>query len=149
MHRFCAPISFVIPVRLNSPCFSERDSDRICRAFLVVCAYEVGIVITTGKIRFEMRTPGWDDLVSLGVDEIRQFGETSIQVIRRLRAMLEDLLEVLPASRHLSLHRQLDMLSGAASRGLHESDDRSRATVADSQGLGSSRKSRQNEPEDG
>src|SRR5262249_20243417 len=42
-----------------------------------------------GKLRLVYRTPDWEDFVYLAVPEIRHFGGESIQVVRRLRAMLE------------------------------------------------------------
>lgn len=43
-----------------------------------------------------VRTPKWDDDVCLAVSQIRLFGAGSLQVPRRLRAMLEHLIEVRP-----------------------------------------------------
>ena len=37
-------------------------------------------------------TRRWEDIVMLGLTEIREFGATSVQVMRRLRALLEELL---------------------------------------------------------
>ena len=39
-----------------------------------------------------MLAPRWDDFLALAVTEIREYGATSIQVVRRLRAMLEEAL---------------------------------------------------------
>src|SRR5262249_5090172 len=50
----------------------------------------------TGRLRLAYRTPDWADFVALAVTEIRQFGGSSIQIARRLRAMLENLIETLP-----------------------------------------------------
>ncbi len=36
-----------------------------------------------------MLAPRWDDFLALAVTEIREYGATSIQGVRRLRAMLE------------------------------------------------------------
>src|SRR5262249_11976725 len=44
-----------------------------------------------GRLRLIYPTPGWEDFVQLGTTEIRQYGRDSIQVQRRLRAMLKDL----------------------------------------------------------
>ena len=56
------------------------------------------------------RTPDWEDFVCLAVTEIRQFGGTSIQVARRLRAMLENLTEILPPERTAVLRSELKLL---------------------------------------
>ena len=50
----------------------------------------------SGRLRVVYRTPEWQDFVHLAVTEIRQFGGGSIQVARRLRAMLENLIQSLP-----------------------------------------------------
>jgi hypothetical protein len=42
------------------------------------------------------QTTDWEDFVQLAVTEIRHFGGASIQVNRRLRAMLENLIQTLP-----------------------------------------------------
>ena len=52
----------------------------------------------SGSLRLVYRTPDWEDFVYLAVTEIRQFGGTSIQVARRLRAMLENLTDILSPS---------------------------------------------------
>ena len=52
-----------------------------------------------GRLRLIYRTPGWEDFVKLAVTEIRHFGGESIQIARRLRAMLENLIQTLPEER--------------------------------------------------
>ena len=51
-----------------------------------------------GRVRLVYRTPAWEDFVQLAVTEIRHFGGESIQIARRLRAMLENLIQTLPES---------------------------------------------------
>ena len=48
-----------------------------------------------GKVRLVYRTPNWQDFVLLAVSEIRQYGAGSVQIMRRLRGMLENLISVL------------------------------------------------------
>jgi uncharacterized membrane protein len=64
----------------------------------------------SGEIRLVYRTPNWEDFVALAVTEIRQFGGNSTQVTRRMRAMLEDLIPMMPAQRSLALKQELDLL---------------------------------------
>src|SRR5439155_1200536 len=52
-----------------------------------------------GNLRLLFGTPNWPDFVMLAASEVRQFGSTSLQVIRRLRAMLERLIAELPEAR--------------------------------------------------
>jgi len=52
-----------------------------------------------GMVRVVLRTPNWEDFVTLACREIRLYGAANFQVARRLRAMLEDLLHTLPEAR--------------------------------------------------
>jgi uncharacterized membrane protein len=89
-----------------------------------------------GTLRLIYRTPDWEDFVRLAVTEIRQFGCGSIQVARRLRAMLENLSEVLPVARTGLLRDELRLLQRSAGRLFPEPEDRALANVSDSQGVG-------------
>jgi uncharacterized membrane protein len=91
---------------------------------------------TAGRLRLVYRTPDWEDFVQLAVTEIRQYGSESIQVARRLRAMLENLIQTLPAERPALLREELDVLHRTAERFFPEPEDRALADVSDSQGLG-------------
>ena len=91
-----------------------------------------------GKPRLVYGTPDWPDYVMLAVSEIRQYGAGSIQVDRRLRAMLEHLIRELPAARRPPLEEELALLGEAVDRGFRDEADRRRARVADHQGVGGS-----------
>jgi uncharacterized membrane protein len=91
-----------------------------------------------GRIRLVYRTPDWEDFVRLAVTEIRHFGCESIQVARRLRAMLENLIETLPESRRSLLHQELTLLHRSAERFFTEPEDRVLADESDFQGVGGS-----------
>jgi uncharacterized membrane protein len=89
-----------------------------------------------GRLRLIYRTPDWGDFVELAVTEIRQFGGASIQVARRLRAMLENLVETLQEERATLLRQELELLDRSADRFFAEPEDRALAHVSDSQGVG-------------
>jgi len=91
-----------------------------------------------GKVRVIYGTPDWPDYVLLAVGEIRQYGAGSIQVDRRLRAMLERLILKLPEDRRSPLEGELSLLRKAVERGFRDEEDRKRAAVADYQGVGGS-----------
>lgn len=91
-----------------------------------------------GGLRLVFPTPDWDDIVDLAVTEVRQYGASSTQVARRLRAMLEHLADRLPAPRAGALQGQLELLQRNVDRSFAEPEDRRRASVADVQGLGGS-----------
>ena len=90
----------------------------------------------SGALRLVYRTPDWQDFVYLAVTEIRQFGATSIQVARRLRAMLEGLAEVLPPDRTGLLRAELLRLHRSTERFFPEPEDQALADVSDLQGVG-------------
>jgi len=89
-----------------------------------------------GHLRLIYRTPDWEDFVHLAVTEIRQFGGASIQVARRLRAMLENLIQTVPTERATLLRQELAVLQRSAERFFKEPEDRALADVSDFQGVG-------------
>jgi uncharacterized membrane protein len=91
---------------------------------------------STGRLRLVYRTPDWDDFVGLAVTEIRQFGANSTQVARRMRAMLENLIPLLPPHRSSVLRQELDLLKSTVDQGFTVPEDRKRADMPDFQGLG-------------
>jgi uncharacterized membrane protein len=93
---------------------------------------------SAGALRLVFPTPNWDDIVDLAVTEVRQYGASSTQVARRLRAMLEHLIDRLPDVRHRTLRLELDLLERAVARNFAEPEDRRRANIGDFQGLGGS-----------
>jgi uncharacterized membrane protein len=91
---------------------------------------------SAGRLRLIYRTPDWEDFVSLAVTEIRHYGGNSIQVARRLRAMLESLIQAVPQERAVMLRQELSLLHRSAQRCFNEPEDRALAAVSDSQGIG-------------
>jgi len=95
-----------------------------------------------GLVRLVYRLPDWEDFVGLAVTEVRQFGGASIQIARRLRAMLEHLILTLPEERAPALKRELNLLERSASRFFPEAEDKAMADVSDFQGVGGKKNSR-------
>ena len=95
---------------------------------------------SSGRLRLVYRTPDWEDFVQLAVTEIRHFGGQSIQVARRLRAMLENLIQTLPESRAYLLCRELTLLHRSAERFFTEPEDRALAEVSGLQGMAGSQR---------
>ena len=90
-----------------------------------------------GKLRLVLRTPNWEDFVNLACREIRLYGAANFQVARRLRAMLENLLRVLPEARAPALHEELELLDWTLDQLRMAPRDLALAKVPDLQGLGS------------
>ena len=89
-----------------------------------------------GELRLVYRTPDWEDFVHLAVTEIRQYGRDSIQIMRRLRAMLENLIQTLPERRAPMLRLELSLLQASAKRMFVDLYDQSLAETGDLQGMG-------------
>jgi uncharacterized membrane protein len=66
-----------------------------------------------GTPRVILPRPDFDAYVRLAVDEIRHYGRGSVQVARRLRFLLEDVLAIAPPWRRGELRRQLAALEEA------------------------------------
>jgi uncharacterized membrane protein len=94
---------------------------------------------TGGVLRLFFRMPDREDFVSLAISEIRLYGASSLQVSRRLHALLASLLGTVPAARRPALRHELELLDRGVERAFDDPMDRARARVADSQGLGAAR----------
>jgi uncharacterized membrane protein len=88
-----------------------------------------------GHVRLSYNTPNWDDFLRLAVTEIRHCGGSSIQVTRRLRAMLQRLIATLPSERVAAVEEELHLLERTVGRSFPDPEDQARAGSADSQGL--------------
>jgi uncharacterized membrane protein len=91
-----------------------------------------------GALRLLYSMPQWEDFVALSVSEIRLFGAGSLQIPRRLQALLAHLIAVLPATRAPALRQELALLHSTVERGYLEAEDRRRAETSDRQGIGGS-----------
>jgi len=89
-----------------------------------------------GELRLVFRTPNWEDFVHLACTEIRHCGAGSVQVMRRLRSMLGNLMDTLPQHRHAELRKQLDLLDREIEGHYQYAEDRALARIPDPQGLG-------------
>lgn len=93
-----------------------------------------------GVVRLVFPTPDWEDYLALAFDEIRVFGATSVQVMRRLRSALRGLSELVGESeRANSVQRYLEHVDAAIERSAFDERDRVVARQEDPQGLGLTR----------
>jgi uncharacterized membrane protein len=89
------------------------------------------------KPRLFVPQPTWDVYVALAFEEIRHNGADSLQVVRRLRSAVEDLLENLSEDRHPPLRRQIRLLDDTAEAAFRSDPEREAARHPDAQGIGS------------
>jgi uncharacterized membrane protein len=78
----------------------------------------------------------WEDYLALGVTEIREYGGGGIQVMRRLRAMLEELREQVRPECRAAVGEELGRLDATVAQRFGSSVDLDRAGAADAQGIG-------------
>jgi uncharacterized membrane protein len=126
---------------INDPTTAVLAIDQLHRLLRLVGQRHVNleeICDKTGELRLIFRTPNWEDFVHLACTEIRQYGVGSIQIMRRMRSMLENLMQTLPPHRHAELRKQLEFLDRAIEGHYTFAEDRALARIPDPQGLGGS-----------
>jgi uncharacterized membrane protein len=89
-----------------------------------------------GKMRLVVPFPTWDDLVRLAFDEICAYGATSVQVMRRMNALVTDLAQAVPEERRPTLKHWDSRLKVLIARSFADSEERLEALKEDRQGLG-------------
>lgn len=78
----------------------------------------------------------WEDYLTLGVTEIREYGSSAIQVMRRMRALLEELRDEVRPEHRTAVEEELARLDATVARTFGDSVDLDRASTADPQGIG-------------
>ena len=124
---------------INDPTTAVLALDQIHRLLRVTGKRHLdteALLDESGALGVAFHTPDWEDYVILAVSEIRQYGRGSFQVMRRLRAMLENLIASLPEDRRPPLEVQLRMLDRSVERDFPDAEDRESAAYADPQGIG-------------
>jgi uncharacterized membrane protein len=91
-----------------------------------------------GAVRTGLVIPArsWEDYLMLGVTEIREYGCTAIQVMRRMRAMLEELRDEVRPEHRPAVEEELVRLEATVARTFADSVDLDRASTGDPQGIG-------------
>jgi uncharacterized membrane protein len=126
---------------VNDPTTAVLALDQIHRMLRVIATRNLDTgkaYDDAGQLRLIYRTPDWDDYINLAITEIRHYGKDSIQVVRRLRALLENLVEVVPQQRVATLRTEIEILNRGLERDFRDPEDRIRAGSADSLGVGGS-----------
>ncbi len=78
----------------------------------------------------------WEDYLALGTTEIRRYGAPSIQVMRRMRAMLDELLDEVRPENRPAVEAEVVRLDQTVALTFGESVDLDRASTADPEGIG-------------
>jgi uncharacterized membrane protein len=91
------------------------------------------------KIRVLVPFPSWDDFLRLAFDEIRFYGANSVQVMRRMKALVSELMSLLPKERAAALKYWQERIKTTVDHSFRDNQERLDASVEDRQGLGISR----------
>jgi uncharacterized membrane protein len=91
------------------------------------------------RVRVVLPSRGWEDYLQLAVIEIRDYGATSAQVCRRLRAMLFDLLDAVRSDYRPGVQAELAALDATVARTFHDPAAKAYASGCDRQGVGGAR----------
>jgi uncharacterized membrane protein len=124
---------------VNDPTTAVQALDRIEDILLHVATRDLDrgtIRDTDGRVRLVVPLPAWEDYLAVALTEIRQYGGTSSQTMRRLRVVLDDLLRVAPPSRRAAVEHQLALLDRTVASSFPDPADRELALAADRHGLG-------------
>jgi uncharacterized membrane protein len=124
---------------INDPTTAVLAIDQVHRLLRVVGKRRLRgdtVVDRDGETRLVYRTPNWEDFVNVACVEIRSCGANNVQIARRMRAMLDNLITSLPPQRHAALESERERLDYAIAQLYAIPEDRELASVADSQGLG-------------
>jgi uncharacterized membrane protein len=89
-----------------------------------------------GRPRVVAPVRHWEDYLLLGVTEIREYGATSVQVPRRLRALLEELHVAVREEQRQAVEEELRRLDETVVRSFREGFERAFAGASDRQGIG-------------
>ena len=126
---------------INDPTTGVLALDQVQRLLRTVGRRHLhgeAIVDRSGQRRLILRTPDWDDFVNVACHEIRMYGAGNMQIARRMRAMLENLIASLPPHRHAALEAERRRLDAAIATLFTDPDDLALAREPDLQGLGGS-----------
>jgi uncharacterized membrane protein len=89
-----------------------------------------------GHLRVVIPGRTWEDYLRLGVAEICQYGATSPQVCRRLRAMLVELFDNVGPDRRVAVTAEIAALDATLERAFPDRAERAFAAGSDRQGIG-------------
>jgi uncharacterized membrane protein len=98
------------------------------------------VVDSGGRLRVVILTPAWTDFLDVAFSEIRYYGAQSIQVMRRMTALLRDLRDALPEERRPAVREQQKRLEKTIVQSFPNFEDQVMASVEDREGLGSQKK---------
>ena len=89
-----------------------------------------------GTPRIHYAWPSWESYLGLACNEIRHYGADQPQIARRMRAMLGDLMAIVPENRRGAVERQLRLLESSVAAAFTDAGERAIAETPDRLGMG-------------
>ncbi|WP_433891177.1 DUF2254 domain-containing protein [Streptomyces sp. CA-111067] len=123
---------------VNDPTTAVQTLDQIESVLLRIATRPLGPAVirdADGTARVTLARPGWDVLLDLALAEILLYGADSLQIQRRLRALLDTLTRAAPQPRATSFAAYRAALNRTAQT-LPDPSLTTTATTPDPQGLG-------------
>ena len=124
---------------VNDPTTAVQALDQIGDLLLRLgqCQLEIGAYRDSdGNLRLVVPFPTWDDLLRLAFDEILFCGATSVQVMRRMNALVRDLALAVPKERRPKIEYWDGRLKAMIASSFVDDEARLEALKDDRQGLG-------------
>jgi len=128
---------------VNDPTTAVQALDQI--EDLLICLGQRDLEIgefrdDSGTLRLVVPFPRWDDVLRLSFSEICSCGATSVQVMRRMNALVSDLIAFVPEERRIALRSWQTRFRSSIERSFAEGEERMEALMEDRQGLGVERR---------
>ena len=127
---------------INDPTTAVQALDQIEDLLIRLGKHRLEIGIfhdDDGEVRVIIPFPRWEDFLRIAFDEIRFYGSTSVQVMRRMNSVISELISVLPEERHAALRFWQGRLRSTIDSNFGDAQDRIIASTEDHQGLGVTR----------
>jgi uncharacterized membrane protein len=122
---------------VNDPTTAVQILNHLQQTLHVIGGANVAVDdVEQATVRVVMPVRRWEEFLSLAVTEIREFGATSVQVVRRLRALLIDLRDVVVPENRAAVDAELRRLDATIAESWSSSVDLDSASAADRQGIG-------------
>jgi uncharacterized membrane protein len=123
---------------INDPTTAVQVMNHLGDLLRLIGTTDFGPNEDRGKKEGRVLVPGrgWDEYLALGVTEIREYGSSSVQVARRLRALLEELHDSVRPEHRPAVEDELARLAAQVEQRFGASADLDRAGTADRQGIG-------------
>ena len=124
---------------INDPTTATLALDQIHRLLRWVGGRRLGVGIhrdAAGQVRLIYRSPDWEDFVRLGLSETRRYARQQSADRPQTAQLLDNLIDVLPASRSVALREESRLLALAVEQQFTDSRERQSAEIGDYQGLG-------------